>query len=74
MELEKNNVTTFEQEKSLTTQEQYEIDKKKKWEENKLDDIQNIYQKTSLTNILLGGFIFIGIYRRKITYSNNFNG
>ena len=27
MELEKNNVTTFEQEKSLTTQEQYEIDK-----------------------------------------------
>jgi|TARA_B110000438_G_C15699589_1_gene600431 hypothetical protein len=35
MELEKNNVTTFEQEKSLTTQEQYEIDKKKKWEENK---------------------------------------
>ena len=34
----------------------------KKWEENKLDDIQNIYQKTSLTNILLGGFIFIGIW------------
>ena len=33
----------------------------KKWEENKLDDIQNIYQKTSLTNILLGRLELINL-------------
>jgi len=34
----------------------------KKWEEGKQEDIKSIYQKSSLTNIILGGFIFIGIW------------